>query len=387
MKYNSYNLGELIKINNGKDYRHLDKGNIPVYGSGGIICSVSDKLYSGESILLPRKGTLDNIMYINGDFWTVDTMYWAVVTNPCAYPRYLYLYLRLLDLGALNSGSALPSMTNTAYNMVPISLPDIETQKRVADFIFKILDKIETNNKLSATLEATAKTIYDYWFTQFDFPDENGKPYRSSGGKMVWNETLKREIPAGWVCSSLNEILCLVGENIKDIVGHEKLFYSPIDCLPMKKMTFAGGLSSEEANSSLQLYEENDILLGAMRVYFHRVCIAAQNGITRGTTMVLKPTNKELLGYSYQVLNEEKAINYATVNSVGTQQPYINWNNALENYKFPKPVQNGLLEKYSIIVVPIIEKTKEIAKENLALTSLRDYLLPLLMNGQATIGG
>ena len=153
----------------------------------------------------------------------------------------------------------------------------------------------------------------------------------------------------------------------------------------IRTMTFAGGLSAAEANSSLQVYEENNILLGAMRVYFHRVCISAQSGITRTTTLVLKPKVDEYLGYAYQVLNDDNAILYATQHSSGTQQPYIKWNDVLENYRFAMPSNPKLLYEYSKISEPLITKAKNCARETEQLRKLRDWLLPMLMNGQATI--
>lgn len=139
---------------------------------------------------------------------------------------------------------------------------------------------------LNDNLEQQAKLIYDYWFTQFDFPDENGKPYCSSGGKMVWNEQLKRNIPENWKVAQLKDIFNVSGKPISRDDCQTDAYYTPIDVIPKRTITFAGGLSAAEANSSLQVYEENNILLGAMRVYFHRVCISAQSGITRTTTLV-----------------------------------------------------------------------------------------------------
>jgi len=106
--------------------------------------------------------------------------------------------LSLLDLAHLDSGSTLPSMTKASYNEIEIKLPKLNVQSSVAKFISTIDKKIELNNKINTDLEAMAKLIYDYWFVQFDFPDANGKPYKSSGGKMVYNEVLKCEIPDGW---------------------------------------------------------------------------------------------------------------------------------------------------------------------------------------------
>ena len=239
---------------------------------------------------------------------------------------------------------------------------------------------------LNDNLAQQLRLLYDYWFTQFDFPDENGKPYRSSGGQMVWNEHLKHSIPPQWHCAYLKDILQPVGEPIDDAQSDKELYYTPIDIIPKRSISFAGGLSSEEANSSLQLYRKNNLLLGAMRVYFHRVCIAAQDGITRTTTMILSPINgMNCLGYAYSVLNNDNTILYATCHSSGTQQPYINWTDALENYAFAMPDSKELIDKYSQIAAPLIEEAQKREQENLELTMLRDWLLPMLMNGQATI--
>ncbi|MGO1327433.1 MAG: restriction endonuclease subunit S, partial [Streptococcus thermophilus] len=199
-----FKLCELLKIYNGTKYDHLNKGDIPLYGSGGLMSHVDEALYSGEAILLPRKGTLSNIMYVNESFWTVDTMYYAVVNDKLADAFYLYSYLSQLDLSNLDSGSTLPSMTKSAYESIVVKLPDLKIQKAVATILFNIRKKLETNNKINQELEAMAKTLYDYWFVQFDFPDQNGKPYKSSGGKMVYNPELKREIPEGWGLEKLS---------------------------------------------------------------------------------------------------------------------------------------------------------------------------------------
>lgn len=266
-----------------------------------------------------------------------------------------------------------------------IDLPDMKIQKNISTVLRSIDKKITVNEKINDNLEQQAKLIYDYWFTQFDFPDENGKPYCSSGGKMVWNEQLKRNIPENWKVAQLKDIFNVSGKPISRDDCQTDAYYTPIDVIPKRTITFAGGLSATEANSSLQLYEENNILLGAMRVYFHRVCISAQSGITRTTTLVLKPKADEYLGYAYQVLNDDNAILYATQHSSGTQQPYIKWNDVLENYRFAMPSNPKLLYEYSKISEPLITKAKNCARETEQLRKLRDWLLPMLMNGQATI--
>jgi type I restriction enzyme S subunit len=226
-----FKLKDLLEIKNGRDYKHLSVGEIPVYGSGGLMTYVDKSLYFGESILLPRKGTLSNIQFVNEAFWTVDTIYYTIIDKTKVAPYFLYYYLKQLDLSHLNTGTGVPSMTFGAYYDVPIKLPNLSTQKQIAKVLSDLDAKIEINNKINQELEAMAKTFYDYWFVQFDFPaalatsyeldsetltTKNSKPYKSSGGKMVFNEELKREIPFGWEVKELQHISkCIMGQSPK----------------------------------------------------------------------------------------------------------------------------------------------------------------------------
>ena len=310
------------------------------------------------------------------------------ITNNNVNPLYmLYLFKSPLfrKLFSNTQQTSISNLNQEILGNIEVELPAIGQQNRIVKVIHGITRKIENNKRINDNLEQQAKLIYDYWFTQFDFPDENGKPYCSSGGKMVWNEQLKRNIPENWKVAQLKDIFNVSGKPISRDDCQTDAYYTPIDVIPKRTITFAGGLSAAEANSSLQLYEENNILLGAMRVYFHRVCISAQSGITRTTTLVLKPKADEYLGYAYQVLNDDNAILYATQHSSGTQQPYIKWNDVLENYRFTMPSNPKLLYEYSKISEPLITKAKNCARETEQLRKLRDWLLPMLMNGQATI--
>ena len=129
-------------------------------------------------------------------------------------PLFLSFYLnkpetkKWISLHAV--GSSMPNINSEILSKVPIVLPDKREQDSIASFLDNIDNKISNNNDICSDLESMAKLLYDYWFVQFDFPDENGKPYKSSGGKMVWNEELKREIPDGWKVKPLSKVLCLL---------------------------------------------------------------------------------------------------------------------------------------------------------------------------------
>lgn len=387
MATKEYKLKDLLVIKNGKDYKNLRDGSVPVYGTGGVMTYVNDKLYSGESILLPRKGSLENITYVNGDFWTVDTMYWSIVNETIAYPKYLYLYLSLLDLSKKDSGSTLPSMTFDSYYSVPVKLPLKEKQKEIANFIFQIIEKIEKNNEIIKELESMSKTLYDYWFLQFEFPNEEGKPYKSSGGKMVWNEELKREIPEGWIVENLMETsIC------KDIK-------SGVDYFDTKNYLPTANINGETITDGENVTYDNRENRANMQPIKYSVWFAKMKNSIKHITIPQNSDwfiekyilstgfqglkcNHDTLPYIHCIINSNWFEKYKDLLSHGATQESVN-NEDLKNIKFVVPSMR-VLKHFSSIVLPILEKKFSIIKEIQELTSLRDFLLPLFMNGQLT---
>lgn len=147
-----YKLSELLKIKNGKDHKFLPNGKYPVFGSGGIMRYVNQYLYDKPSILLPRKGSLSGIQYYDKPFWTVDTLFYTEVNEDIVCPYYLYLYLTLLNLEGLNTGTGVPSMTSSSYYNIKVKLPNLEEQKRKASYIRKIDTKIALNRQINDNL-------------------------------------------------------------------------------------------------------------------------------------------------------------------------------------------------------------------------------------------
>ena len=380
-----------ITISNINSNNQLDFSDVMYVPEDYYDSLPSNKKASVGDILYSVVGSFGKPVYISNDDKFVFQRHIAILKPTDEMDgKYLYytmlnpMFYRMADKLAI--GCAQRTITLDSLRNIIVDIPPIEKQKKISDVLNAIDGKIAVNNRINDNLQQQLRLLYDYWFTQFDFPDENGKPYRSSGGQMVWNYQLKKYIPKSWHCALLRDVLKQTGTGINNVKGKEHLFYTPVDIIPQRTISFAGGLDALKANSSLQLYEKDDILLGAMRVYFHRVCIAAQNGITRTTTMILKPVNGEnYLGYAYSVLNDDRTILYANQNSSGTQQPYINWNDALEKYPFAAPDDQNLMLKYSQLVRPLIKEAQTRSLENCQLQKLRDWLLPMLMNGQATI--
>ena len=159
MMTSKYRLRDVLKIGNGKDHSSLPSGKYPVIGSGGIMRYANQFLYNGESVLLPRKGTLSNIQYINGPFWTVDTCYYTIINKDRVLPYYLYALLRTLDLSGLDSGASIPSMTAKCYYGIKIELPNLDIQRKVAYVLRSYDNLIDNNNKRISLLEKAAQGL------------------------------------------------------------------------------------------------------------------------------------------------------------------------------------------------------------------------------------
>ena len=298
---------------------------------------------------------------------------------------YVYYYLKhhIREIESLGSGTTFKEVSKKALQSFEFFLPELEVQLKISKLLSDIDAKITLNRSINHNLEAMAKQLYDYWFVQFDFPDENGMPYKSSGGKMVWDEKLKREIPEGWNVVLLSQYLETYVEKVSTTSINPNDRYAPIEVIPRRKMSFWECSPIENAVSGLCRFQRKHILLSNRRVYFHKVCIAAFSGLTRDTVIVLKPTSEDLLGYAFQLVNDDMFIEYATRHSYGSEQPVLSWESA-KSYKALKP-SNRLDATYSEFIVAVIEDILRNEMEIDALTKLRDSLLPLLMNGQVSV--
>ena len=382
-----YILKELLKIKNGKDYKMCKLGSIPVYGTGGIINYIGEFLYNDESILLPRKGSLSNIIYVNQAFWTVDTMYWTYVNKEIVLPKYLYFYLKLLDLSSKDSGSTLPSMTFDAYYELEVEIPSIKEQKKILDLLNPIEEKIMINNKINDNLEKQMKLLFDYWFVQFEFPNENGKPYKSSGGKMYFNDKLNLKIPYTWNQCSLKEYANNIITGKTPSKNKESYFNGNIPFVTIPDLrdnlfiiNTEQKLSKFGADYQKSKYLPKDSLCIS--------CIATL-GEFSFTTEVCQ-TNQQI----NSIIFKEKFIkefayfflkNIFENLSVKTGNTFKNMNKEeFSQIKMLSPAKEVVYDFHRIANI-IFKKIENNCFENKRLISLRDFLLPLLMNGQATI--
>lgn len=291
-----------------------------------------------------------------------------------------YLYYDLKQNRKTGTGSGQPQITIPDISSKTISLPPISVQRKVAE-VLSILDKkIELNNRINSELESMAKTLYDYWFVQFDFPDATGNPYKSSGGKMVYNSTLKREIPEGWSDKTLSQIANITmgqspeGSSYND-EGIGTIFY--------QGSTDFGWLfptTRQYTTAPSRMAKKGDILLsvrapvGDMNIANTDCCIG------RGLAALNSKTGSD--GFLFYVMKYFKQI-FDRRNSEGTTFGSITKNDLYSlTLAYPTP---DLLKRYDGLVTNYNKMIFERSLENRELTSLRDWLLPMLMNGQVTV--
>ena len=206
-------LGDVIDFKNGKSVKKSD-GIIPIYGGNGIL-GYTDKSNFSHTIVVGRVGAYCGSIHVEDNSCWVSDNAIAGVPKEGQDLTYLYYVLKSLNLNSKQIGSSQPLITQSMLKDMVVDIEiDIEKQKKIANSISIIDQKIQINNQINQELEAMAKTLYDYWFVQFDFPDQNGKPYKSSGGKMVYHPELKREIPEGWGVEKLKYFLTI--KNGKD---------------------------------------------------------------------------------------------------------------------------------------------------------------------------
>ena len=277
-----------------------------------------------------------------------------------------------------------------------IKIPEKDYQDKIVEVLSSIDKKILLNNQINQELEDMAKTLYDYWFVQFDFPDQNGKPYKSSGGKMVYHPELKREIPEGWGVEKLKDKLSVSRgisyktENIKDNIG-----------IPMINLASIG-ISRNYKSSGLKFfngeYSKEKIVSGGD-------LLIACTDLTRNADIVGSPIivpfdeQKYLFSmdlakidskvdyinkyYLYSTLRTEHYHNYIKKWASGTNVLHLNID-GMGWYSIAIPPMN-LQEEYSKIILNFSKKTNNNIQQNQELTQLRDWLLPMLMNGQVKV--
>jgi len=411
---NSYSFEEILEVTSSKRVHakdYVEKG-IPFYRSKEAIQlanneEITDVLHISEEhfstikskynvpeigdILLTSVGTIGVPFYVtNPEFYFKDgNLTWFRDFSEKINSRFLYYWMQSSSFKTQiknnNIGAVQKALTIDFLKTLQIDVP--EQQVEITKVLSDLDKKIELNNKINTELEAMAKLIYDYWFVQFDFPDANGKPYKTSGGKMVYNETLKREIPDGWSdghCSDLfsfNPTLSIKKGTVSSHIDMNALPTSGFMTKKIKLKPFSGGMK----------FQNGDVVIARITPCLENgktglISLLDKNEIGFGSTefIVLRGKYFDLRCFGSCLARSEKFRKHAISKMTGTSgRKRVNYN-ALEQYVMALPSKK-FLKIFEEKIAPFFEKMTSNTKENEELVKLRDWLLPMLMNGQVTV--
>lgn len=410
MEMKKYKLGEICDIFGRIGFRGYTVKDLVPKGNGAITFSPADitdhkisfdncdyiswekyeespeiQVFDGDILFTKTGSTFGKCAFISGlkEKATINPQF-VVLKNFKCDNRYLYYVIRSKwfqkNISNIVVGSTIPTMSQEDLRKQEVFLPDIHTQQKISEVLSALDDKIALNRRLNAKLEQMAKRLYDHWFVQFDFLNENGKPYKASGGKMVWNEELKREIPEGWEVGKLSDIANITMGQSPDGSSYNEdgdgtIFYQGSTDFGIRFPTIR--MYTTEPTRFAKL---GDILM-SVRAPVGTLNIANQNCcIGRGLAALNSKIGSIVhLWFTMEIFKQR----FDRKNSSGTTFGAITKD---ELYTLPVVIlPKKIISLFNDKTLSIFNYQLSIFKEIQKLTVLRDRLLPLLMNGQVEV--
>lgn len=367
-------LSEICQIKYGKDHKSLNDGEIPAYGTGGIIRYVDSTIYDKESVLIPRKGTLNSLFYVDEPFWTIDTLFYTEIEEDKIVPKYFYYYLKTFNFQEMNVGTAVPSLTVALLNELELDIPSIKFQKKITRILSYLDNKIENNNAIISNLEEQAQAIFKSWFIDFE-PFQDGEFVDSELGK----------IPKGWEVRSLYDIA-----DFKNGLAMQK--YRPDskdDSLPVLKIKELRANSTDKNSDRCIRNIQKDVLVIDGDVIFSwsgSLLVELWTGGKAGLNQHLfKVTSNEFNKWFYfcwtkfflerfQVIARDRATTMGHIKISHLKESKV----LIPNKK--------ILNRMDLMMNPIIQMIINLGIQNRKIGTIRDTLLPKLMSGEIRVG-
>ena len=410
-------LGDVFRTSSGAtplttELSYYEGGNIPWINSGELASPyiystsnyITQKGFDNSSTEIYPKGTILVAMYgatagkasMLKITACTNQAICAILPNDDYCPEFIKYNIDTLyeHLVGLSSGSARDNLSQAGLKELKLVLPKTKKEQENLIVVLSLLDsKIELNKQINDNLEAMAKQLYDYWFVQFDFPNEEGKPYKSNGGVMVWNEKLKREIPQGWSDCVLGDYIGRITNGLNPrknfVLGSGNNYYVTIRSLVGTTIDWNNcdrcddeALSKINSRSQLQI---GDIIFSAIGTIGRTYCILEEptNWNISETSFTLRAKENVPNDFFYGMLRSNEIQIKADKAAMGSTLRCLVMNSlcSLQYIKIPSYMMKLFAAKVSPLYRQIYRNNKEIAE----LTKQRDELLPLLMNGQASV--
>ena len=359
----------------------------------------STKLLNIDDVIISARGTVGVLAQIGFPMAFNQSCFGLRGKEKLMDNTYLYYALKnyVSNIQKRGQGSVFNTINLDSFKLMEIDIESFQTQLKIAAVLSALDDKIELNNQINTVLEAMAKTLYDYWFVQFDFPDENGKPYQSSGGKMVFNETLKREIPVGWEVKSFDGLIDFTrGVSYTSATMNESV---GIPMINLKSFNLNGtyridGLKyfTGKLNEN-RIISKSDLLIAITDVTRDAEIIGkailvpefSENAVCSCDVSRVDILNESFSkNYLRYLFNSSYYHNYIKHYASGTLVLHLDLKGILWYTDVIPPKELQL--KFDHFVNKIDAKIQTNLQQNKELAQLRDWLLPMLMNGQVRVG-
>ena len=383
-------VGDFMPFSYGRSLPSANRnpdGQIPVYGSNGVIGYHDTALTKGPTIIVGRKGTVGAVHYSSKPCWPIDTTFYVEGIDP-ELVRFKYYMLKSLGLKAMNSDSAVPGLNRGNAHAQELSVPPRTTQRSVSHILGSLDDKIDLSHQMSRTLEEMAKALFRSWFVDFD-------PVRAAElaphvpdyvidlfPRRLINSPIG-SIPQGWRVGRLGEIAF----EVKKVVQHDVVEqYTPfigLEHMPRHSIILSDWSTAKHVSSSKLLFKREQILFGKLRPYFHKVGVAPVSGVCSTDIVVVSPKTSDWFGFVLGHMSSRQFVDFADANCTGTRMPRTNWR-SMADYMVAIPgvgvaqAFNNMISFITTLIVRMVHMSRD-------LSTVRDLLLPTLISGRLAI--
>ena len=393
-EYWNGDIGWLSVVDFGDKNKYVETTEKTITQAG--VDNSSTKVLQINDIIISARGTVGAMAMLKKPLAFNQSCFGLRGKTEIINQEYLFYYLKnyMKVLKAKTQGSVFDTINLATFDLIDLNLPTLDKQERIAHILATIDNKIDANQAINAELESMAKTIYDYWLLQFEFPNEEGKPYKSSGGKMVWNAELKREIPEGWEAKQIKDIATTnrgISYTAKDLadIGTPILSLASVSrtgaYIPEGIKYFCGEVPSSKELKPYDLIMCNTDMTQQREVIARCIMVPDifENVITH-THHITKVSLNDDSYNSYFCSTTQSSWFHEYVKGFSSGTNVLGLDaKAFDKIWLPVPDKNTA-EKYNKTFMKLQKDKSNLLKQNQELASLRDFLLPMLMNGQIT---
>jgi type I restriction enzyme S subunit len=389
-------IGWLSVTDFNNDLRHVYKSEKKITKEG--LENSNTKLLNKGDLIISARGTVGVLAQIGTPMCFNQSCFGLRGKKDIMDTDFLYYYLKyyVSNIKKRSQGSVFDTINLSSFDLMEIEYPEeIGYQQKIASVLSSLDSKIELNNFINSDLESMAKTLYDYWFVQFDFPDEKGKPYKTCGGKMIWNEEINRLMPEGWLSLTLGDVLASTGTGLNPrdnfVLGKGENFYVTIKNIEQGKILLNEKCDKIDDDALEIINKRSDLNIGDILFtsiepvgITYLILEKPKNWNINESVFTIKPNLEKVTSeFLYMFLSSDYIKSYTKNVSAGSIHKGIR-HSLLKDCKFILPERN-IIDDFTSKVKPLLKKQDLIQKENQKLVDLRDWLLPMLMNGQVKV--